>query len=434
MFEKVFKLKEHNTTVRTEIIGGITTFFAMAYIIFVNPNFLSQSGMDGNAVMVATCLSAAIGTLLTAFLANVPFAQAPGMGLNAFFTFSVCMGMGFTWQQALTIVLISGVLFLIIAVSPLRKMIINSIPACLKSAIGAGIGLFIALVGLLGSGIIVAADNLVDLGNITAPAPLLTIIGLIITGVLLAWKVKGAIFIGIIVTTLIGIPMGVTAIPETLTMSSINIAPTFFQLDFGGLFANGILPVITAVVTFLIVDMFDTVGTLIGTAGSAGMLDEKGNMENGDKALIADAIATCVGACLGTSTVTTFVESSTGISEGARTGLSSVVVAILFLLAILLAPIAGIIPSAATAPALIIVGVFMLKNAVKIDWSDFEVALPCFLTIAMMPFAYSISDGIGFGFISFTLIKMFRGKFKEIPVLMYILSALFIAMYILSAL
>lgn len=434
MFEKVFKLKEHNTTVRTEIIGGITTFFAMAYIIFVNPSYLSQAGMDSNAVMVATCLSAAIGTLLTAFLANVPFAQAPGMGLNAFFTFSVCMGMGFTWQQALTIVLISGVLFLIIAVSPLRKMIINSIPTCLKSAIGAGIGLFIALVGLLGSGIIVAADNLVDLGNITAPAPLLTIIGLIITGVLLAWKVKGAIFIGIIVTTLIGIPMGVTTIPETLTMSSINIAPTFFQLDFGGLFSHALLPVITAIITFMIVDMFDTVGTLIGTAGSAGMLDENGNLPNGDKALIADAIATCVGACLGTSTVTTFVESSTGISEGARTGLSSVVVAILFLLAILLAPIAGIIPSAATAPALIIVGVFMLKNAVKIDWNDFEAALPSFLTIAMMPFAYSISDGIGFGFISFTLIKMFRGKFKEIPILMYILSALFIAMYILSAL
>ncbi|MBS5645380.1 MAG: NCS2 family permease, partial [Clostridiales bacterium] len=216
--------------------------------------------------------------------------------------------------------------------------------------------------------------------------------------------------------------------------SSINLAPTFFQLDFGGLFSHALLPVITAIITFMIVDMFDTVGTLIGTAESAGMLDEKGNLPKGDKALIADAIATCVGACLGTSTVTTFVESSTGISEGARTGLSSVVVAILFLLAILLAPIAGIIPSAATAPALIIVGVFMLKNAVKIDWSDFEVALPCFLTIAMMPFAYSISDGIGFGFISFTLIKMFRGKFKEIPVLMYILSALFIAMYILSAL
>lgn len=434
MFEKVFKLKEHNTTVRTEIIGGITTFFAMAYIIFVNPSYLSQAGMDSNAVMVATCLGAAIGTLLTAFMANVPFAQAPGMGLNAFFTFTVCMGMGFTWQQALTIVLISGVLFLIIAVSPLRKMIINSIPACLKSAIGAGIGLFIALVGLLGSGIITANNNLVDLGNITAGAPLLTIIGLIITGVLLAWKVKGAIFIGIIVTTLIGIPMGVTSIPETLTMSSINLAPTFFQLDFGGLFSHALLPVITAIITFMIVDMFDTVGTLIGTAESAGMLDENGNLPKGDKALIADAIATCVGACLGTSTVTTFVESSTGISEGARTGLSSVVVAILFLLAILLAPIAGIIPSAATAPALIIVGVFMLKNAVKIDWSDFEVALPCFLTIAMMPFAYSISDGIGFGFISFTLIKIFRGKFKEIPILMYILSALFIAMYILSAL
>ena len=303
MFEKVFKLKEHNTTVRTEIIGGITTFFAMAYIIFVNPSYLSQAGMDSNAVMVATCLGAAIGTLLTAFMANVPFAQAPGMGLNAFFTFTVCMGMGFTWQQALTIVLISGVLFLIIAVSPLRKMIINSIPACLKSAIGAGIGLFIALVGLLGSGIIVAADNLVDLGNITAPAPLLTIIGLIITGVLLAWKVKGAIFIGIIVTTLIGIPMGVTSIPETLTMSSINLAPTFFQLDFGGLFSHALLPVITAIITFMIVDMFDTVGTLIGTAESAGMLDENGNLPKGDKALIADAIATCVGACLGTRCV-----------------------------------------------------------------------------------------------------------------------------------
>ena len=322
--EKLFQLKKHNTNVRTEVIGGLTTFFAMAYIIFVNPNFLSQTGMDHTAVMLATCISAAIGCFLTAFMANVPFAQAPGMGLNAFFTYTICFGMGYTWQQGLAIVFISGLIFLAVSVSPIRKQIIDSIPAPLKAAISAGIGLFICLIGLLNAGIVTAGNNLLDLSNITSGPALL--------------------------------------------------------------------------------------------------------------ALIADAVATCTGALMGTSTVTTFVESSTGISEGARTGLSSVVVGILFLLGCVLAPIAGIIPSAATAPALIIVGMFMIGNVAKIDWSDVEVALPCFLTIAMMPFAYSISDGIGFGFISYTLIKMARGKFKEVPVLLYILSALFVVMYILAAL
>ena len=435
--EKFFKLKEHNTNVKTEVIAGVTTFFAMAYIIFVNPNYLSQAGMDFTAVMVATCLSAAIGTFLTAFLANVPFAQAPGMGLNAFFTYTLCFSMGYTWQQGLAIVLISGVLFLIVTVTPLRGMIIASIPAPLKNAISVGIGLFICFIGMLNAGIVQCFGpengSYTDMGAITKGGALLALIGLLITGILIVYKVKAAIFIGIIITTIIGIPMGITTMPETITMSHIgNISMTAFQLDFGGVLSVGVLPLITAVMSFFIVDCFDTVGTLLGTAGNAGMLDKDGNLPGGDRALIADAIATCVGACLGMSTVTTFVESSTGIQEGGRTGLSSVVTGLLFLLAILLAPIAGIVPSAATAPALIIVGVYMIMGVTKIDWTDFEVALPCFLTIVMMPFAYSISDGIGFGFISYTVIKVCRGKFKEVPFLIYILSAVFIAMYILT--
>ncbi len=443
--ERFFKLKEHGTTVKTEIIAGLTTFFAMAYIIFVNPSYLSQAGMDYTSVLVATCVSAAIGCFLTAFLANVPFAQAPGMGLNAFFTFSVCFGMGYTWQQALTIVFISGILFLIIAVSPVRSKIISSIPAPLKAAISAGIGLFICFIGLLNADIVTLVGTVIneatgavestdfsDLGAILTSGPALALIGVLITGVLMAWKVKGAMFIGIIATTLIGIPMGLTHAPSTLTENAITLAPTLFKFDFGGLFSHGVLPVVTAIVTFAMCDCFDTVGTLIGTASNAGMLDKDGNLPHGDKALVADACATVVGACLGTSTVTTFVESSTGISEGGRTGLTSVVVGILFLLSVVFAPIAGIIPTQATAPALIIVGMLMIGNVAKIDWSDIEVALPCFLTIIMMPFAYSISDGIGFGFISYCVLKIFRGKFKEVPVLMYVLSALFILMYALA--
>ena len=438
--EKLFKLKEHNTTVRTEIVAGLTTFFAMAYIIFVNSGMLSETGMDLTAVMMATCLSAALGTLLTAFMANVPFAQAPGMGLNAFFTYTVCMGMGYTWQNALAIVLISGILFFIVAVSPLRSKIISAIPAPLKKAISAGIGLFIALIGFLNAGVITASNNLLDLapfaGNSSA---LVALIGLIITAVLMAYKVKGAIFIGIIVSTIIGIPFGITLAPSEITFQGFGaLAPTFgkvFTEGFNGLLSFGVLPLITAVVTFAICDCFDTVGTLIGTASNAGMLDKDGNLPGGDRALIADAIATMAGTVLGTSTVTTFVESSTGVSEGGRTGLTSVVVAVLFVLAaFFLAPIAGIVPSAATAPALIIVGVLMLKGAADIDWNDIEVAIPCFLTIAMMPFAYSISDGIAFGFISYTLIKVCRGKAKEVPVFLYVLSALFILMFVLSAL
>ena len=436
--DKFFKISERGSSVRAEIVGGVTTFFAMAYIIFVNPSLLSQTGMNSNGVMLATCISAAVGCLLTALLANAPFAQAPGMGLNAFFTFTVCFNMGYTWQEALAIVLLSGILFLVVSVSPLRSKIISSIPGFLKSAISAGIGLFIAFIGLLnvklvgfGAGV-PALQFLVDdgTGNMVAnTAGILTIIGLLITAILMAYKVKGAIVIGIIITTIIGFPMGETHLPDAITMSVFKeLGEVAFKLDIPGVMAKGILPLVTAVISFALVDCFDTVGTLIGTAKNAGMTDKNGNLPGGDRALIADAIATCCGACLGTSTVTTFVESSTGISEGARTGLSSIVVGVLFL-----APVAGIIPSAATAPALIIVGVLMIKGATDVNWGDFEEACPAFLTIAMMPFAYSISDGIGFGFISYSIIKLTRGKAKEVPVLVYIISVLFILKYILTS-
>lgn len=439
--EKIFQLKAHGTNVKTELRAGVTTFFAMAYIIFVNANYLSMTGMDYTGVMVVTCIAAAIGCLLTAFLANVPFAQAPGMGLNTFFTFTVCFGMGYTWQQALGIVFISGLVFLLVTISPLRSKIIESIPASLKAAISTGIGFFIALIGMFNVNIVTAfgsgaAGAYTDMGSITKGAALLALIGLVLTAVLVAYKVKGAIFIGIIVTTVIGIPMGLTVLPETITVSGIGAAfsSVAFKLDIAGaITAGGIVPFLTAVITFSICDCFDTVGTLLGTAGNAGMLDENGNFPGGDRALIADAAATVIGAALGTSTVTTFVESSTGIEDGGRTGLTSFTTGILFLVAILLAPVAGIVPSAATAPALIIVGVFMMKSVLKVDWFNMEDAIPGFLTIAMMPFAYSIADGIGFGIISYTLIKVFRGKAKEVPVLMYILSALFILSYILLA-
>ena len=416
----------------------------MAYIIFVNPNYLSAAGMNWHAVMLATCISAAIGCFLTAMLANVPFAQAPGMGLNAFFTYTLCFGMGYTWQQGLAIVLVSGLLFLAVTLSPLRSKIIASIPADLKAAISAGIGLFITFIGMLNADIVkligdtvvdgvVVATDYSDMGNILHGPALLALIGLLIISVLLAYKVKGAIFIGIIVTTIIGVPMGLTVYnPDPVSFSVLG--ETFGKLSFSGIFAvdGGVLAFITAVITFFICDCFDTVGTLIGTARSAGMLDRRGNLPGGDRALIADAVATCTGAIFGTSTVTTFVESSTGIAEGARTGLSSLVVGALFLLSCFFAPIAGIVPSAATAPALIIVGVFMLKSAAEIAWDDMEIAIPCFLTIVTMPFAYSIGDGIGFGFISYSLIKLARGKAKEVPVLIYVLSVAFAAMFLLT--
>lgn len=429
-----FHIEERNSTIGREVLGGLVTFLAMAYIIFVNPSILSATGMDYTSVMLATCLAAAIGTFLTAFMANVPFAQAPGMGLNAFFTYTICLGMGYSWQNALAMVFISGVIFLIITLSPLRDKIINAIPAPLKRAISVGIGLFIALIGLLNAGIVTANNNLLDLGHITSGAPLLALIGLAITGTLLVFKVKGAILYSILLTTVIGIPLGVTDTNISFSFSNLSIAPTFAKMSFTGLGALGIMPLVTAILTFTICDIFDTCGTLIGCAAGCNMLDDEGNMEHASasKALTADAIATVAGSVLGTSTTTTFVESSTGVSAGARTGLASVVTGFLFLLACLFAPLAGIVPSAATAPALIIVGVYMMSNVKHIDWNDMEIAIPCFITAVGMPFFYSIADGIGFGIISYVLLKLVRGKYKEIPILMYALALLFIIMYVVA--
>ena len=430
--DKFFKITERGSTVRTEIVGGLTIFFAMAYIIFVNPNMLSATGMNFHAVMLATCISAAIGCFLTALLANAPFAQAPGMGLNAFFTYTICFSMGYTWQQGLAIVLLSGILFLIIAVSPLRRHLISAIPKFLKNAISAGIGLFIAFIGLLNVKLIAFGSGVPALNFAGNKDGILTLIGLLVIAILMCYKVKGAIVIGILVTTVIAFPMGLTSFPEAVTMEGVTLAPLFMKLNIGGVMEKGLLPLLTAVISFALVDCFDTVGTLIGTATNAGLTDRRGNLPGGDRALIADAVATCCGAVLGTSTVTTFVESSTGIAEGARTGLSSIVVGVLFLVSCFAAPVAMSIPSAATAPALIIVGVYMIKGATEVNWMDFEEACPAFLTIALMPFAYSISDGIGFGFISYAVIKVCRGKAKDVQPLVYIVAALFIVKYILA--
>ena len=441
---RLFKLEERGTTVRKELIGGLTTFFTMSYIIFVNAGLLGQAGMDMTGVAVATCLSAIIGTVLTAILANVPFVQAPGMGLNAFFTFTVCFGMGYTWQQALAIVLISGVIFLVIAVSPLRSRIIAAIPVALKAAISAGIGLFIAFIGLVDSGFVSFGAGVPALGPMTG-SNLLFIIGLLITIVLVVLKVKGAIFLGILSTAVVGlIPVFGTwdfsgfAGYDIASVGKISLVA--FQLDFN-LLSGGISAValICAILSFVMVDMFDTVGTLLGTAGNAGMLDKDGNLPGGDKALIADAVATCAGACMGTSTVTTYVESASGIAEGARTGLSSIFASILFGLAIFLTPIFDLLSNnawylyAITCPALIVVGFLMVKGVLKVAWDNLEEGIPCFLTLIMMPFAYSISEGIGFGVISWVVIKLITRKAKEVSVLMYVLALFFIAKYVLTA-
>lgn len=430
--DSYFKLSENKTDVKTEIIAGITTFITMAYILFVNPDILSIAGMDFNAVFMATCISAAIGTLIMGLYANLPFAQAPGMGLNAFFTFGVVLNMGYTWQQALAAIFISGIVFIILTVTGAREAIVEAIPNSLKHAIGGGIGLFIALIGFKNAGIVVASDaTLVELTRFDNPAVILAIFGLVITGILMAKRVKGAILIGIVTTTILGIPMGVTS--TELSSFSLDITPTLFKMDFAGLLNIGeagivgaLTSVFTVVISFSLVDMFDTIGTLIGTGQKAGMLDEKGKLPNMNKALLADAVATSVGAVLGTSTVTTFVESAAGVSEGGKTGLTAVTTGVLFILAIFIAPFALMVPAAATAPALIIVGVLMMGAVKEIDFEDFTDAMPAFFTIAIMPFTFSIANGIAAGIIFYCVTKSFTGKIKEVHPTMFLLAVLFI--------
>lgn len=426
--ERQFKLKEHGTDVKTEILAGLTTFMTMAYILAVNPGMLSETGMDIGGVFTATAVSSAIACFMMALLANYPFALAPGMGLNAFFTYSVVFGMSRSWQFALTAVFIEGVIFILLSFFHVREAIFDSIPMNLKKAVSVGIGLFIALIGFVNAGIVVPGEGtIVDLGQLTTRGPILSLIGLIITGFLLAKKVKGALFFGIIITTLIGIPLGITNLPEGGFLGIFSLPPSVrdvaFKFEWSNVFTWDMLIVIFS---FLFVDIFDTIGTLIGVASKADMLDEEGKLPKVKEALLSDAIGTVVGACLGTSTVTTYVESASGVAEGGRTGLTSFTTGILFLLALILSPLFLMIPGEATAPALIIVGLFMMSPIKDIDLDDFTEAIPAFLTIVMMPFVYSIAQGIVFGMVSYAVLKTLTGRYKEVSITMYILAVLFV--------
>lgn len=449
MFESLFKLKEHGTNVRTEVFAGITTFMTMAYIIVVNPNILSGKdanlmdviNMDWGAIFVATILAAVIGTLCMAFLANYPFALAPGMGLNAFFIYTVVLGdNGFGWEVALAAVFIEGIIFIILTFVNVREALFNSIPIQLKYAVSAGIGLFIAFIGFQNSGLVVDGATLVTVNpDLMQTHIILTVVGVLITAILVKKQVKGAILIGIVATWILGMLAQLTGlyvvdfdaglfpvIPDAVVAPVPSLAPVAFKFDFGFL---GNLEFWVIVFAFLFVDLFDTLGTLIGVSDKAGFLDKEGKLPKAKQALLADAVATTAGAALGTSTTTTYIESAAGVADGGRTGLTGVVVAILFALALPFSPIFMAIPAFATAPALIIVGFYMMGSVTKIDFSDAAVAVPAFLTIIVMPITYSISEGISFGIISYTVINLFTGKAKDVHPLMYVISIAFIIKY-----
>lgn len=453
--DKIFHLKENHTDVKTEVMAGITTFMTMAYILAVNPNILSASGMDRGSVFTATALSAFIATCLMALLSNYPFVLAPGMGLNAYFTYTVVLGMGYTWQQALAAVFAEGIIFILLSLTNVREAIFNSIPMNLKHAVSVGIGLFIAFIGLQNAKIVVGNDStLVSIFSFKSSVAegtfssqgitvLLALIGILVTAVLLAKDVKGSILWGILITWVLGIICQLThlyvpnadigyysLLPDFSNGISVpSMAPTFMKMDFSIVFS---LDFVVIMFAFLFVDMFDTLGTLIGVASKADMLDKDGKLPKIKGALLSDAVGTTVGAVCGTSTVTTFVESASGVAEGGRTGLTSIVAGILFALSLLLSPIFLAIPSFATAPALIVVGYLMLTSVTKIDFSDMTEAIPCFIAIIAMPFMYSISEGISMGIISYVVINLITGKAKEkkISVLMYVLAILFVLKYI----
>lgn len=448
--EKFFKLKENGTNIRTEIMAGLTTFFAMAYILFVNPNILSQSGMEWGAVFLATIISSVVGTLIMGLVANVPYAQAPGMGLNAFFVYTVCFGLGFTWQQALSMVFICGLINILITITKIRKHIMKAIPTSLQNAIGGGIGLFVAYIGFLNVGFVNFGAGVPSLATLNTPTLWVFLIGLVITIVLMLLKVKGAMLIAIVVTTIIGIPFGVSSMASTVSFSEACAAlPTTFLAIFkeGGivsLFSDvSKLPlVLITIFSFSITDTFDTIGTFIGTGRQSGIFSEEDEkmMESSagfksrlDKALFADATATSIGALFGTSNTTTFVESSAGIGAGGRTGLTSVVVSICFALSAFLATFVSVVPSAATAPALVMVGVLMASSFKDINWNELGEALPAFFAGLFMAICYSISYGIAFGFITYCIVKICERKAKEVHPLLWGCTALFILNFVLLA-
>ena len=424
MLKKLFGFDPTQTTVRKELIAGITTFLTMSYILAVNPTMFGQlEGMPGGSVFTSTALAAIIGCLAMAFIGKLPFGLAPGMGLNAFFVYSVCLGMGYDWQFALTAVLIEGLIFIVLTLTNVREAIVNAIPLSLRNAIGAGIGLFIAFIGLQSAGVVVHdAATIVTLGKITSGSALLALIGLIITGFMFARNVPGAILLGIIITMLIGIPMGVTEFKGVVSIPD-GVGPIFCQFQWDKVLS---LDMLVVVFTFLFIDMFDTVGTLVGVCTKAKMTDEKGNIARLKHAFMADSIATTIGAMLGTSTTTTYVESAAGVAQGGRSGLTAFVIGCCFVVALLFSPLFLSIPSAATAPALIIVGLLMLEPVRNIPFDDFSESIPAFICLITMPLTYSISNGILLGMITYVIMNMVCGKFKKITPVMYILAVLFI--------
>ena len=429
MLKKLFGFDSTKTTIRTEIVAGITTFLTMSYILAVNPTMFGElDGMPVGSVFTSTALAAIVGCLAMAFVGKLPFGLAPGMGLNAFFVYSVCMGMGYSWQFALTAVLIEGLIFIVLTLTNLREAIVNAIPMSLRNAIGAGIGLFIAFIGLKSAGVVVAdGATLVALGDVTSGSALLAFIGLVITGFMYSRNVPGAILLGIIITMVIGIPLGVTEF-KGIVSAPESIAPIFCQFEFDKIFSVDMLVV---VFTFFFIDMFDTVGTLVGVCTKAKMMDENGNIYRVKQAFMADSIATTAGALLGTSTTTTYVESAAGVAQGGRSGLTALVVGGCFVIAMFFSPLFLSIPSAATAPALIIVGLLMAEQIKNVDFDDFSESIPAFVCMLMMPLTYSISNGILIGMITYVLMNIICGKFKKLSPAMYILAVLFILKYIL---
>lgn len=433
MLEKLFKLKENNTSIRKEMLAGVITFLTMSYILIVNPNILSETGMDKHALFTTTALATIIATVLMALLANLPVAQAPGMGLNTFFAFTVVLTMGYSWQFALTAVFIEGIIFIILTFFNVRELIVKSIPRVLKEAIPVGIGLFITLIGLKSAGIVVPNnDTLVALGDLSNHNIWVAFFGLLVTGVLLARNVNGAILFGIVGATLFGVFFGEVSAPEGSIVSlPPSIAPIFAKFEWDHIFTFDMLIV---VFTFLFVNLFDTVGTLIGVVSKAGLTDEDGNFPQVKKALFADALGTTFGAILGTSTITSYVESASGVASGGRTGLTAISTALMFVLALFFAPLFLMVPAAATAPALIIVGLFMISAVVKINFDDITESLPAFVTMVFMPFTYSIAQGIVFGMLSYALIKIFTCRFKDVSATVYVMAVLFLVKMILDAL
>ena len=429
--QKTFGLNPANHSVRTEIIAGITTFLTMAYILAVNPSIFSaleSQGMPTNAVFTATALAAIVGCLVMSIYAKKPFGLAPGMGLNAFFVYTVCLAMGHPWQMALTAIFLEGILFILLTVTNVRKLIVDAIPVTMKRAIGAGIGLYIAFIGLKSAGIIVNSEaTSVALGSFSEPAVILSIIGFLITSVLVILNVKGGMLLGIIATTLIGIPMGVTNFNGVMSTPP-SIEPIFCKFEWSQILSWDMVAI---VFTFLFIDMFDTIGTVVGVSVKSGMVDKDGNVDGINKVLMADAVATVAGAVFGTSTTTTYIESASGVSEGGRTGLTSFTIAVCFAIALMFSPLFLAIPGAATGPVLFIVGVMMASPVRDIDWSDYSEAIPAFVTMLLMPLAYSISDGIMLGMITYTLLNALAGKLKKVSVMMWILAVLFILRYVL---